>query len=277
MSRRVFVVANVGLTLLAASSLPAEPQQGSRYSVPFSDPSRPGTVRINLMHSSITVKGANGRDVIIVAQAHDGPRRPAPPDSGGLRRLDPPAGVNIQEENNVLTIHGTWPGGPTADIEVEVPVKTNLILRAMKGDLMVEGVDGEIEATAMAGSIALTNVSGSVVAHASNGRIAATVARVTPDRPMAFTSLNGNVDVTLPPAVKADLKLGSNRGDVFSDFDVQLKPGAPSSSSARAQSRGGYRFVADRSIYGSVNGGGPLFQLRTINGNVYLRKAKNTP
>jgi len=278
MSRRVFVVANVGLLLLAAAgSLLAQPQQGSRYSVPFSDPSRPGTVRITLMHSSVTVKGANGREVIVGARAHDVPRRPAPPDSSGLRRLDPPAGVNIQEENNVLTIHGTWPGGPTADIEVEVPVKTNLMLRAMKGDVMVEGVDGEIEATTMTGSITLTNVSGSVVAHASNGRIAATIARVTPDRPMAFTSLNGNVDVALPPAVKANLKLGSNRGDVFSDFDVQLKPGAPASSSARAQGRGGYRFVADRSIYGSVNGGGPLFQLRTINGNVYLRKGTPAP
>jgi len=274
MSRRVFIVANVGLILLAAAgSLLAQPQQGNRYSVPFSDPSRPGTVRINLMHSSITVKSANGREVVVVSRAHDAPRRPAPADSSGLRRLNPPTGLNIQEENNVLTIHGTWPSGP-ADIEVEVPVKTNLMLHAMTGDVMVEGVDGEIEATTMTGSIALTNVSGSVVAHANNGRIAATVVRVTPDRPMAFTALNGNVDVTLPAAVKADLKLRSNLGDVFSDFDVQLKPGAPPPSGARGPSRGGYRFVADRSIYGSVNGGGPLFELRTINGNVYLRKAK---
>jgi hypothetical protein len=30
----------------------------------------------------------------------------------------------------------------------------------------------------------------------------------------------------------------------------------------------------DRSIYGTVNGGGADFELRTFNGEIYLRKAK---
>jgi hypothetical protein len=30
----------------------------------------------------------------------------------------------------------------------------------------------------------------------------------------------------------------------------------------------------DRAIYGSINGGGPDFEMRTFNGNVYVRKAK---
>jgi hypothetical protein len=30
----------------------------------------------------------------------------------------------------------------------------------------------------------------------------------------------------------------------------------------------------DRSIYGTINGGGPDFELRTFNGDIYLRKAK---
>jgi hypothetical protein len=29
----------------------------------------------------------------------------------------------------------------------------------------------------------------------------------------------------------------------------------------------------DRSIYGTINGGGPDFELRTFNGNIYLRKS----
>ena len=42
---------------------------------------------------------------------------------------------------------------------------------------------------------------------------------------MAFTSLNGIVDVTLPASVKANVKLRSDQGDVFTDFDIQLTPG----------------------------------------------------
>ena len=35
-----------------------------------------------------------------------------------------------------------------------------------------------------------------------------------------------------------------------------------------------YRLEMDRSIYGTVNGGGADFELRTFNGEIYLRKAK---
>ena len=36
----------------------------------------------------------------------------------------------------------------------------------------------------------------------------------------------------------------------------------------------GFRLAVNRSIQGAVNGGGPEFELRTYNGNIYLRKAK---
>ena len=140
MGRLVSVVVGVALLVVLAPAEVVRAQQGSRFSVPFSDPSRPGTVRVNLLHSGITVKSTAGKEVVVLSRGRD--VRTPPADSGGLRRLDPPAGVSIEEENNVLTIHGPWLSGPI-DVEVEVPVRTNLVLRALTGDLLVEGVDGE--------------------------------------------------------------------------------------------------------------------------------------
>jgi hypothetical protein len=40
------------------------------------------------------------------------------------------------------------------------------------------------------------------------------------------------------------------------------------------QSNGRYRIEVDRSLYGTINGGGPEFELRSFNGNVYLRRGK---
>ena len=37
---------------------------------------------------------------------------------------------------------------------------------------------------------------------------------------MAFSSLNGNVDVTLPGGTKADLRMESENGEIYTDFDV---------------------------------------------------------
>jgi len=74
------------------------------------------------------------------------------------------------------------------------------------------------------GSILMTNVAGSIAANSVNGRVQATMTRVTAPKSMAFTTLNGNVDVTLPAATRANLKLRSDMGDVFTDFEVQVVP-----------------------------------------------------
>jgi hypothetical protein len=90
---------------------------------------------------------------------------------------------------------------------------------------------------------------------------------------MAFTSLNGTVDVTLPPNTKANLRLRSDNGDVYSDFDVQLAASQPVVQESRS-ANGRYRISRNRSIVGAINGGGPEFELRTFNSNVYVRKGR---
>ena len=90
---------------------------------------------------------------------------------------------------------------------------------------------------------------------------------------MAFTSLNGTVDVTLPPTTRANLRMRSDNGDVYSDFDVQLAASAPMVQENRS-GNGRYRISRNRSIVGAINGGGPEFELRTFNSNVYVRKGR---
>jgi DUF4097 and DUF4098 domain-containing protein YvlB len=205
-------------------------------------------------------------------------RRPAP-DTTGLRRLTQPTGLTIEEQNNVMSIENRRFGGNGGggELTIEVPLKTNLQLTTLNGGpLVVEGVEGEIEVTNMNGSITLTDVAGSVVAHSMNGKIIATIRQVTGQKPMAFTSMNGAVDVTLPPAVKANLKLRSDNGDIYTDFDVQLQAQAAKTPTVQdSRSRGGrFRLEVDSAINGSINGGGPEFELRTFNGAIYLRKGK---
>ena len=258
----------------------ASPQ---RVTVPLSDPSRPGTVDLDIVMGSITVKGTNRRDILIEARAGAAaaprpPRRRADdePPPAGLRRLTQNSGFSVEEERNTVSIDV----GPVRriDFTIEVPLRTNLELETAMGQIVVDGVEGELEIDSVNGSVTLTNVGGSVVAHTVNGKLMATVTRPAPQQPMAFTSLNGSVDVTLPPTVKANLKLRSDQGDVYTDFDLQLREDPDPNPSPRVDfSRNGRpRAVVaiDKAIYGLVNGGGPDFEMRTFNGNVYVRKAK---
>jgi DUF4097 and DUF4098 domain-containing protein YvlB len=148
-------------------------------------------------------------------------------------------------------------------------------LRAVNdGDIVVTGVDGELDVDDINGAVTLNNVSGSAVAHALNGHVHVTFAKVNSQKPMAFSSLNGDIDVTFPADVKANVSIRSDRGDVFSDFDVQLQASAPRQVVEDGRGKGGkYRVKIDKTVHGTINGGGPEYQFTNFQGQIYLRKA----
>ena len=92
---------------------------------------------------------------------------------------------------------------------------------------------------------------------------------------MSFSTMNGDVDVTLPPDVKARVKLKSDNGEIYSDFDVhpETNPNSPNLAETHGKD-GRYRVQFDKVTYGSINGGGPEMQFTTFNGKIYLRKKK---
>ena len=243
-----------------------------RVTVPLSDASRPALIDVSLVQGSITVRGTNRKDVSVVARPEtDRPSRRSDADATGLRRIPQTAGFRISEEGNRVKISSDSPNR-SITFEIEAPARANVKLHTVNGgEIVVDNIDGDIDVSNVNGGISLTNVAGAVTAGTTNGSVRATMTRVTAERQMAFTSLNGTVDVTLPPTTKANLRLRSDNGDVYSDFDVQLAPSAPVVQESRG-TNGRYRISRSRSIVGAINGGGPEFELRTFNSNVYVRK-----
>jgi hypothetical protein len=268
---RIRLVALGAVLLLAAAA--AAQTDADRVTVPLSDPSRPVLVDISLVSGSITVRGANRKDVAVTARpSADRPSRRSDPDASGLRRIHQTAGFRITEEGNRVKVSSDSPNRHIS-FEIETPARANLKLSTVNGgEILVENIDGDLEVTNTNGGITLNGVSGSVIAGTTNGGVRATLTRVTEKKEMAFTSLNGAVDVTLPSSTKANLRLRSDHGDVYSDFDVQLAPSAPVVEESRSDGR--FRIRRSRSIVGAINGGGPEFELRTFNSNVYVRKGR---
>jgi DUF4097 and DUF4098 domain-containing protein YvlB len=139
---------------------------------------------------------------------------------------------------------------------------------------VVSDVEGEFDINNVNGAVTLNHVSGSAVAHALNGRVQATFTRVDPQKSMAFSSLNGDIDVTFPPDVKANLSLRTDNGEIYSDFDIQLQATAPHQIVEDDRGKGGkYRVRIDKTLHAALNGGGPEIQFKNFNGNIYIRKA----
>jgi hypothetical protein len=244
---------------------------------PLTDPTRPATIHVGLVMGSITVTGHDIKNVIVDVGGPPGHRGRLPDEARGLRRVLPAQPlITIEEENNRVEIASPAANRPVR-LEIQVPKKTNLELSTVNaGNIEVVGVEGELEIGNVNGTIELTDVSGAVVAHTVNGRVLATLSRVTPDKPMAFTSLNGVVDVTLPAAIKANFKLRTDNGSAYTDFDMQMLPQTGTIEDTHRED-GRYRINVNKMIYGAVNGGGPDIEMRTFNGSIYLRKGDPSP
>jgi hypothetical protein len=232
------------------------------------------------MTGGITVRGGNVKEITVEARSRGGDedsheRRPA--ESKGMKRLNLPgnAGLDITEEDNVVNIRTSSFNRPV-DLVITAPRRSSLQLKCMNnGDIEVEGVEGDIEANNLNGRVTLKNVSGTVNAHSLNGEVTATLDGVDPSKPLSFSTMNGDIDVTLPANPKANVRMKTDHGEIYSDFEVKFEPGARvEESGSEPRKDGHYRLRFDRTLRGTINGGGPEYQFTTFNGQIYLRKKK---
>ena len=264
---------NANTASAAAEEQQGKQRAGDRVVVTLSDPSRPASVKASLINGGITVKAYEGKDIIV--EAHPRSREDSDDDDRpGPKRLNiATTGLNVEEENNQVNIGADAIQRPI-DLVIQVPVHTSLHLRAVNdGDIVVTGVDGEFDVDDINGSVTLTKIAGSAVAHALNGKLLVSFTRIN-QKPMAFSSLNGDIDVTFPADLKANVSLRSDNGDVFSDFDVNMTPQSSQPVVEDGRSHGGkYKVKIDKTVRGTINGGGPEMQFTNFNGGIYIRKA----
>lgn len=259
-----------GLAILAAPLFSQEPQ---RITMPFRDASAPRKLVVDLMIGSVTVRGYDGKDAIVEYTTRGGGprRRAAEPPPQGMHRIGPAAGIEVTENNNTVRVSNGGIFG-AADLTIQVPMETSVSVKTFSGgNLVIENISGEIEANNMNGQVTITNVSGSVVAHSMNGKVEVSLNKIAPDKNMSFSTMNGDVDVTLPADAKANFKMRADNGEIYTDFDVKMdtQNRPPVVETTR---NGRQRVRTDGASYGTVNGGGPEMQFTTFNGRIVIHK-----
>ena len=255
----------------------AQQTTGERVNVSLSDPSKPGLVVAYVTTGSLTVKGYSGKDVVIEAKIRDGQIRSTdkeeiPEKAKGMKRITAnQTGLVVEEENNEMKIYVAGHDNEV-DLTIQVPFQTSLKVHNHEGgDIRVENVTGEIEATNSDGNLTLKNISGSAVAHAYDGELVVTFDKIDPGKPMSFSAYDGDIDVTFPSTVQATVMIKTNEGDVYSDFEIDLKASPKQRVKDERKAGGRYRISFGEYVTGAINGGGPEFQFVTYEGNVYIR------
>ena len=66
------------------------------------------------------------------------------------------------------------------------------------------------------------------------------------------------------------MKFKTDRGDIYTGFDVDIKSSGPVKKEESAN--GVYKVVVNQWKQGNINGGGPEMTFKTYNGDIYIRK-----
>lgn len=241
-----------------------------RVEVPLTNPGQPVRLEVSLMSGGLRVEGTDQTQVVV--EARRAPDRNAPSEVGGMKRIPGSGlGLTVEEEDNVVSVEGAW-NAELSSVVIKVPRKTSMKLSCVNGgDIEVKGVEGELELQNTNGGISALNVSGEVVAHTTNGDVKVTFDRIDPGKAMSFVTFNGDVDVTFPPGLKSDIRVSTERGEIYTDFDFQAKPQKAKIESKRQG--GKFQVSLDQDVRATIGGGGPEMYFKTWSGDVYIRRS----
>ncbi len=210
------------LVLAAALALAAAARANSddaSSSIAFSDPSKPGTLKVRVFHGQVTVHGADVKTVSVSSEstpANSAPRK------DGLRVLSTSASYVLSEKGNVVTleygIDGS--GGSSADFNITVPSSTSVVVaNSVRGDIACTGVSGDVDVRTINGDVTLGDISGGALVESMNGDITVGVKSLAESRPLSFTSMNGRVTIRVPADAKAAVRFRTHHGVILTNFD----------------------------------------------------------
>jgi hypothetical protein len=213
--RRILLAA--ALALAGAVAARSDEATGT---IAFSDPSKPGTLKIRVAHGQVSVHGADVKAVSVKSEstpANSAPRK------DGLRVLSTSASYVLAEKGNVATLDYGADGGGSADFDITVPRNTSIVVaNSVHGDFACTGVSGDLDVRTLNGDVKLGEVSGGALVESTNGDITVGLKSLAESRPLSFTSMNGRVTIRVPGDTKASVRFRTHRGVILTNFDEKV-------------------------------------------------------
>ena len=229
----------------------------------------------------LTIVGGAGSELSV-----EGRSNPAEADgrAAGLRRISASGlrdntgfGLSVTESEGRILVQQVGGDGKSVTVTVPNSATVRVEQSTYRGsDLRVSDFSGELDVSMMYHSVELRNVTGPMAVNAVYDDIVA-VWDSPPTEEVRLHSSYSNVDVTLPAATKADLRLSSGYGNMYTDFDIQIKANTTASipQEERRERRDNWNNGEDfrqNQLAGTINGGGPLLSLTATYDNLYIRK-----
>ena len=269
------------VALLSSAAFAAGKRQEFRYTV------SPGAVvNISNQFGPVEVKGAAGRQVVIVATTHsekvdvdssqsgnriqartrfvqsaEGPDaqveyQVAVPQDASVTVRAPSGPISVDNLRGDLTLEGD-----AAQVNIRDISNGHVHVHTISGPVTVNNLNGDLEVTTLSGNVQLEAVSGrKVTVNTAKGAI-----RYKGDfgagGDYVLVNHSGDIDVSLPASASVDLSARSITGSVENDFPLQQKGHPAFAPTAQG-----------RSFAGTSNSGASSVQLRSFSGKIRVKK-----
>lgn len=256
--------------VFAAAAYPAQAQTTAPITIELSQPDQPMTLKLGLLSANIVVIGERRSDIQLDVAGGDSGRRIVTP-SGSKQIAGSSYRLQATEENNIVEVSSDWRMS-TIDITARVPASAAVNLwTTNNGTIVVNGVKGEMQLRNTNGPITVTGAGAAVIAESVNEDLAISFASLDGVTASSLTSVNGDLSVGLPGNPKVQVHLDTARGQISSDFEIEVQPSEPKVS--RKEDDGSIEIAVENMIIADINGGGPVILLKTLNGDIQINKS----
>jgi hypothetical protein len=265
-----FIRSSLALLLALTASLASAQSAPQVIDIPLSRPGDTVNLEISILSARIEVIGEDREDASFEVSVVEGTRNIVTP--SGTQSLKTGAySIEIDENDNRIEVDTDWRANKV-NVVARVPRNANLELSTVNdGEITVSNINGKLVLENVNGPITATNINGSVIAESVNQDITVSFAGINTDDVMAFSSVNGDLNLGLPANTGAELHIDSAEGEIISDFEVEVMPSKPVMT--RDSSRHGVEVSVESAIIANVNGGGTVIKLKTLNGNINITKS----
>jgi DUF4097 and DUF4098 domain-containing protein YvlB len=219
-------------------------------------------VSIHNLSGDVSVVAGSGNSVEIVGIKH-GSRRYY--DEVTLEIVETPRGItvcSIFKEADMectergLRVHdGDSDNDVDIDIQVRLPKSMVVDAHSVSGDVTVSAAEGDVRGSSVSGDVKMDHLRASAVKASSvSGDVSVGIDALAGDGALSFNSVSGDVTVTLPAGLDADVTMRSVSGTLDTDFPLTLNG------------------RMDRhALEARIGKGGRPLEVRTVSGDVRLR------
>jgi uncharacterized FlaG/YvyC family protein len=214
----------------------------------------------------LTIVGVTGSDMIVSRDSDEDGESKEDPRAKGLKKISASGrqdntglGVAVSTEGNTIVVEQV--GKNNGPIVVQIPNSAVVKVKqsTYRGtDLKASDFGGDLDVSMHYHQAILKDCTGPLAINTIYGSIDASFSQA-PTEEIRLHSTYSNVELAMPGSTKANLRLSTSYGEMYTDFDVQVKSGSE---------LGG----EDGKLTGIINGGGELISLRATYNNIYLRK-----